>query len=442
MWLLAAAWAAGPGTLELAEVLAGIDARHPKIAATEAKLDAAEGGVLQSRGAFDPVLKGKAATYGGKYERNVVDVDLTSRTVVGPAVSVGYSRGTGDIPEYAGDTKTGPTGELVGRVEVPLLKGLGVNKERIKLRNARLKLLASEAALVDTQRMLRWDASDAYWSWVAAGMAVAVVTEQFELASRRASALVRQVEEGSRPQLDLYDNERVLAERTAKLAEARQKLETSALKLSLYLRAEDGTPVVPGPSLLPTAWPAPLPLPLPEVVEGVLDRRPDLDVAEQQVFIAAQTRRQAGNGLLPEVNVSATGIQPLDSDVTHEVIAGVEVKAPLALRAGRGARWQANAQLAAAEADRRMVADVIRAEVEMALVRRRLAEERAEATRLGAERAAEVLRLERRRFELGGSDLFKLLQREDALMKARDARVKAELAVRLADAEVTAVVGR
>lgn len=439
IWWLTAALAA---PLSLPDVLSAVDVRHPKLEAAEAKLEAARAGVLAGRGAFDPVLKGKASTYGGKYERNVIDVGLTTRTLYGPDVTVGYTRGTGDIPEYAGDTKTGPSGELVGRLDVPVLKGLGVNKERVKLTTAQLKETATEALQQDAVRLVRWDASVAYWSWVAAGMSVEVVREQLDLANRRMVALERQVEEGSRSQLDLIDNQRVLAERTAKYAEAQGKLMKSAVKVSLYARADDGTPTTPSEDQLPDEWAPPSPVPDAERLAGALDRRPDLSVAQRVVEMADQNRRQAGNAVLPELTVTAIGIQPLDADTKQEVVAGVALKAPVAFRAGRGDRWQANAELAARRADQRMVADQIRAEVEMAVIHRRQAEERAVASRVGAERAAEVLRLERRRFELGGSDLFKLLQREDALAKARDAAVKSELSLRLADAEMTAVLGR
>ncbi len=49
--------------------------------------------------------------------------------------------------------------------------------------------------------------------------------------------------------------------------------------------------------------------------------------------------------------------------------------------------------------------------------------------------------LEARRFELGVVELFQLLLREEKVAKARKAAIDAELASRMAEAELTRVTG-
>ncbi|MCA9568567.1 MAG: TolC family protein, partial [Myxococcales bacterium] len=413
------------GPLELHHVLEGLEGRHPKMEAARAKQDVADAALLARRGAFDPTLHGKASAYGGKYVRDHVDVGVRTQTILGPAVTLGYTRGTGDIPEYAGDTATGPLGELVGRLEVPLLKDLGLGKDRAELQVARIGRTTAEAALGDTVRVLRRDAGAKYWDWVAAGMDLRVAEEQLRLAERRAAALERQVQEGTKAPMDQLDNERVLEERRAKMASAREKLEVKALALSLYVRGDDGAPVVPAAEALPETWPQVAALPEDQHVEDAPDARPDLAALRAQVDAAIVKQRASGNALLPDLRVTGAAIQPLDTGLKHELVAGVSVKAPLAFREGLGERRMADAYVAALQAEQRLAEDTVRAEVEAALVSRRRAEERAEAARRGAERAEDVLALERRRYALGGSDLFQLLQREDALAKARSLAVEA-----------------
>ncbi len=428
--------------LQLATVLQSLEERLPTLLAAEATVEGARASVLARRGAFDPVLTGKAAVGGGKYVRDHLAVGVEAPTVYGPSVAVGYERGTGDIPDYIGDQVTVDAGELQLRLDVPLLKGMGFGKERAELEKALVKWQMSEEKLADTVRKIRWKAGKAYWSWVAAGMDLQVVEEQLRLAERRAAALERQVEEGSRAALDRLDNQRVLEERRAKHALALQKLEVKAIELSLFFRDEAGEPIVVAQDRLPSIWPEPEPLPSSELLEAAWEQRPDLRVAGRQVELASVQRQAASNALLPKLNAYGKVAQPLEPEQKNERVAGLALEMPLAFRRGVGERREADASLRASRELYRYAGDRIRAEIRAALVVRRRAEERARAARLAAERAREVLELERRRYELGGSDLFKVLQREDALAKARSQAVEAERALRMADVQLHAVMNR
>lgn len=438
MWALLGIALGSAEPLHLPEVLEGVDARIPMVAAAEARLDEADAKVLAKRGAFDPTLVGKASAYGGKDPRTAVDVGVRTDTLFGPELTVGWMRGVGDFPDYAYDQRTGPSGEVYGKLEIPVLDGLGYGKERAALDVARSMQLEKGAALADVERKVRFEAEKRYWAWVAAAMDLQIAEDQLELARRRRDAFARQVELGNRAPLDQVDNERVLGERQAELANARQKLELAAIALSLYLRDAAGEPRVPSRTQAPTAWAEPAPLP--EIDAVVAEGRPDRAKLAAEVQAATAQQRRARNAFLPDVKVSAAGYQPLDPDEKSEVVAGLSVGAPLAFREALGERRGAEARVTAATAELRALDDAIRAEIRGALEARRLAGERAEAARNAADRATEVLGLERRRFELGGSDLFQLLQREDAAAKARKTAVEAEYALRVADAAVTAAL--
>lgn len=436
--LLGAAFGA---PLMLSDVVDGLDERVPKLQAAEAKLAGVRGSLLAKRGVFDPTLVGKAKAYGGKYVRDHVVVGVDAQTIYGPGVHLGYTRGTGDIPDYAYDTKTPDEGELVAQLDVPLLKGLGMGGARADLMMARQKVVLTESDVADAQRRIRWNAGTKYWGWVAAGMDLRIAEEQLRLAERRSAALVRQVEEGSKAPLDQLDNERVLEERRAKVALYRQKLVMKARELSLYHRAEDGTPIVPADDQLPEAWPPPEDLPDQARVDGAFDARPDLTSTQLALELAALRRRAANNALLPDLTVTGTYIEPLDTETKPEMVAGVSLKAPLAFRKGRGELQASEGALVAAEAEARLARDIVEMEIATALAVRTQAAERAASARIAAQRAREVLELERRRYGLGGSDLFQLLQREDKLAYARLAEAEAERDLRIADVDLHAVLG-
>jgi outer membrane protein TolC len=437
-WLLAIA-AALAAPLQLAEVLEAADARVPELQAADAAVEAAQGSVTEKRGAFDPTLVGGATVYGGKEPRNVVDTAVKTKTLFGPSFSVGWVRGVGDIPPYDLKDETGPSGEVYAKLDIPILEGLGWGEKRAALAAALAKQLGTEAKRDDIIRKVRFEAAKRYWKWVANAAILRVANDQLELARRRTAALERQVEMGNRPEMDLVDNERVLNERLAKAAGARTKLELAALDLSLFLRLPDGTPRVPTLDEVPEGWPAPDPIPeMPDLSD--LGFRPDHRTLDAQVTAIDIEQRRARNRVLPDITVSGAAFEPLDADKERELMAGVAIDAPLAFRAGLGARRSADAARIATEAEQRALDDGIRAEINGAFVARRLAEEQAVAARIAAQRAQRVLELERRRFELGGSDLFQLLMRERSAASAREAEADAEFRLHVADAKLRAAL--
>lgn len=427
-------WCASALALGLPEVLAGLDDRVPLMAQAAAELAEAEADLLAQRGGFDPVLQADAAQYGGKYVRSRVDAALAVKSTFGPSVEAGWGRGVGDIPAYAGDSETGPSGEVYVGLKVPVLEGLGFGPSRAKLVAARAKAEGARAKLADVRRKLALKASEAYWKWVGAVQALEVARTQEALAEQRAAVFAREVALGSRPEMQRIDNERVLMERRADRLQAESKLQEAAQMLALFVRDLEGAPRIPAPEEAPETWPVPEPLPSVEV----LPERPDQRAIAASLEAEQALRRGAANALAPKLDLKAKGYQPLDADRKAEVMVGATLEAPLAFRGGRGELRAAKARVAQADAATRWLDDSIRAEVAVAVRNRELAEARVEAARAAAEATAEVLRLERRRFELGGSELLQLLQREDYLAKARKDLITAWVDLHLADATLTA----
>lgn len=427
--LLCAAWA---GPLTLGDVLDELDTRVPALQAAEAEVDAAEAERRARSGAFDPRLKGKGSVYGGPYPRDIVEVDVVTKTPLGPSFSVGYERGYGEFPTYD-DAKTNASGEWVVGAKVPLLEGLAWNKDRLKLQQARGKLTMAEAKQGDVLRKLKLKAGESYLKWFAMGRALQLAEDQLTLAERRAAALTRQVEEGSRSQLDLLDNERVLELRRAKRADARRKLEQAAIALSWFSRDAESRPQIPLPEDLPKAWPD-------VVAADTPTSRPDLQVRQTQLELTRLERRTAANRLLPSVDLVGEAAIPLDGEVVESRL-GVAIDAPLTFRRELNDRRAAEARVARSEADVRALQEGIEQQIASADAAVRGLQARVEAARRAAQRAEEVLELERRRFQLGGSDLFQLLQREGGVAKARQERIEAELDWRLAELRRAAVRG-
>lgn len=438
IWLALAASAA---PLSLDAVLASVDARVPELAAAEAKLDEAQAKLLATRGALDPVLSSKASAYGGKDPRGVASASVALPTAWGPQLQAGWALGQGTFPAYDGDRQTGALGELQLEVSIPLLDGLGLSDERAALLVADAGVQLGEAGLADKALQLRRKATDAYWKWAASGAKLQIERALLEVATSRSDALLREVEAGTRARLDWLDNERARLGRLDAAALAEQELAVAALSLSLWHRDASGQPLVPTPEALPELQP--LERPLPPLAQD-LDRvgaRPDVQAIEALLQAAEVEARRASLSLLPDLSVFGALHEPASSDGYREQVAGAELKLPALARKERGERARTTAAISGLSARRRGTLDAARAELSAARIAIDTSWQRVLWTQEARTRAAEVVALERRRLQLGGADVFQLLQRESNLGKAQKSAIEALLDHELALAARTQALG-
>jgi len=427
LWLSVAT--AAPLTLDA--VLASVDERVPELAMAEAKRLEAEGKLLSKRGAFDPQLKGKAGVYEEVYDRTVAEAALEAPLVVGPQLSGGWRLGDGEFPTYD-ERKTGKGGELYVRAEIPLLDGLLMPESRSDLLGAQAKVRYAEADQADKRLAIRRKATEAWAKWVASGEKRRISKAFVEQTASRQTALDRGAEEGTQSRLDQVDNLRALEQRRAELAMAEGDLQAAAQALSLWWRDAEGRPIVPSDADLPET----MELSPPTAVEGdartLAEARPDALRSQALLDQADIERRRARNAALPDLSAVGEGIRPVAEEEVAELYAGVEVKVSTLFRKERGELARAEAATDRTTELRRGTIDAGTARIEAARALVARTWEQLEAARTAQEHAAEVVRLERRNFDLGGGDLFKLLYRESVLVKARKDVVDAELAHQLA----------
>lgn len=437
LWWLAAAFAA---PLSLDEVLASADARAPVLLAAAAKVDEAEGKQLSTRGAFDPIVSGKVGGYALDYPRTVAGTSVSVRSALGPSFEAGWALGDGEFPAYDGDRATGEQGELWVATSVPLLDGLLLGPEVAALRLAGAAVIVAEAERDDKRVAARQKATEAWWKWVTAGAKLAVEEDLLQLAVQRDAALTREVTEGARPRIELLDNQRVLLDRRAKVADAIRGLEVAAQGLSLWLRDEQGRPRVPSREDLPPLDAAP-------PAEGDLDalreqalQRPDVRALDALVEAAGIEVGRANNAALPDLSVYGVASRDL-ADGDSELQAGATVKVAALMRKERGERDRARALLTRLQAERTQAADQAIAELLAARAAVDATWQRVSWAREAERAAAEVRDLEERRFELGGGDLLQLLVRESNLANSRRTTVEATLEHHLAQAALAAAIG-
>jgi outer membrane protein TolC len=248
---------------------------------------------------------------------------------------------------------------------------------------------------------------------------------------------------------------RAILERRQALVAARRLLEQRALSLSIYLRDDDGAPLVVSPERVPAALEGSSSASSSEAEDTAraLDQRPELRRFAAQRRAAEVAVELADNQLSPRVDLSVLGSMDVggpgvsDPERAYEIQRALErpqletmvtLQVPLQFRDARGRIEQSRAELAALDAELELARDQIAIEVRDARSAMRAAAENV----VIAEESAYVARLvadaERLRFESGASSLLFVNLREAAAAAAAQAAIDARAELEIAEAAWTA----
>ncbi|WP_448585666.1 TolC family protein [Thermaurantiacus sp.] len=432
-------------TLTLAEVLESSAQHTPQILEAMARVRAAEGRRLAADGAFDTVFAGEAETrlsgfYDGRFASATVTRPFERR---GGQLYGGYRISGGGFPIYEDERFTNQLGELKVGAVFALLRDRAIDERRF----GRLQADA-DVAIAETDRLMvaigvQRRAVDAWLNWVAAGMRLEVFRELLKLAVDRDAGFRRQVETGARAAIIIVENDQTILRRRALVVDSERALEAAAVRLSLFWRGPDGRPQVPPPSLLPKAMPPPLPLPADGL--GLALARPDLRALDLRMEQAAQRLALDRNLRRPRLDLKVEASQDLGpegeggvSRTGTEAKVGLTFSVPFEQRLADGRIAATKAELAAFELRRRQLEEEIAAELQALAAAVRASARNVELAAGERDRARELAVAERRRFQLGASDLFLAIVREEAAADAEVRAIDAQLQQATAHADVVA----
>jgi outer membrane protein TolC len=409
-------------TLTLDRLMEGVDSRVPTLGASSAKVDQASAKVTSAGVANDPYIVGSWGSEDGIPGVEDGSLSFVQPSSLGPSVALNWD----------GSVANGtPSAEL----SVPILDGLIWGDARLELVSARLGLSIQEAKLdLDTLKA-RGKAAETWWKWVASGRKLDLAERQLELAVQRNAALERGVEVGQRSRLDLVDNQRALLSRKSAAIQAQQELDSVAVALSLWWRDAQGRPQVPARDQLPEAWGWGEPR-LDLIWDmAQLEQRPDVIVLDLALELADAELRRAQNQALPKVDLKAK-VEP------DKVSGGVAREVPILMRKERGSLGVARAELDRVAFVRQGALDQLSADLQQAHQVVQASWARVVIARQALQVAQEALEMERTAFELGGSEVFRLVLREGQLADAEKAVIEAELSYGLADLQRRIVIGQ
>jgi outer membrane protein TolC len=441
--------APGVEPLTLNEVIAAVDRSFPLLDAAQRERTIADGEQLAAYGEFDTSFKAYNETMAlWYYKTQKAGVGISQPLLSGGYAFGGYKLGRGSFPSWDGD-ETNDGGEFNGGFAVPLLRDRAIDKRRAGVQKAALARRAVEPA-IRTQRIeFVRAAAYAYWAWVAAGRQLDVNRTLLDNALERNQGLTKRAESGDLPEIELVDNQRLIVARRAKLIDADRKFRQAAVKLSLFYRDAGGDPLVPTQDRLPAEFPPPARL-HPEQIDAdislALESRPELrelSLVMRQVDVELNLAR---NQTLPGMSAGAYAAQdvggptPKKDKGDFQLEASLLVDVPLQRRAAEGAIRAAQGKRAQLSAKARFVRDKVVTEVTNAATALSAAQRQIEQARESVRLADEMARAERRKFELGDSNLLLVNIREQQSADAAAVEIDAYEAYFEAEADYRAAI--
>ena len=443
--------AAEPDGIPLRQVIESVHQNFPLVEAAYLERDRTSGEQLAARGAFDTKLNASTENQPlGFYETYRHQGGVKQPLYGGADVYGGYRAGRGVFEPWYQERQTNDGGEFSVGITVPLARNRAIDARRAELWRTTYDRQIAEPGIRRELITIVRDAAIAYWEWVAAGQQYQIGRSALELAEDRNDGLERQVEAGDIDPPVLKDNLRAIADRRSALLERRRRFEQAAVKLSLYLRGQDATPISPNPDDLPS---------FPEIprldrerlesfVETALLRRPELqtlDLTEQRLRVDLA---EAANDLRPNIDAGVKGSQDLGAPTSpkrdkseFELAMGVYLELPVQRRKGYGKLRATRAKLAQLDAKRRFTLDKIATEVQAAVAALDAAAGQVERTRESVSLAEELAEIERIKFSVGESDLLAVFLREQFAIEAADKLVVALLRYHAAQTDLLAAIG-
>lgn len=440
----------GAAGIGLDTVINSVYQSYPLLQSALYSRNIALGDQIAASGEFDLKIKG-ASENGptGFYQTYRNSIGLVQPLYGGGEVFAGYRIGRGDFQPWYLERQTNDGGEFKAGVAIPLLQNVTIDQRRSALWNAQYGRQLAEPEIQAQLIQFVQEGTYAYWTWVAAGASYSLNKRVLDLAEERTERIGSQVEAGFIDPPELTDNLRLVAERRAKLAESRRKLDQSAAKLSLYLRDAAGNPLLPPDSQIP-AFPEAISEPVNSLdadVSQALAFRPEiksLDWIRRQI----QTEyAQAENLTLPQLDAILSASQDVGAPTSSkrdksefELEAGLYLEVPVQRRKARGKLTALEGKLGQLSAKRRMVADKIVVDVQNARIALDAARTQVEQTREAVRLAEDLAERERQNLNQGLSDLLKVTLREQYALESAQKYVDALLLYHDAEADLRAAL--
>lgn len=443
-----------------------------------------------ANGAFDPVFNmnqmnyqrnasiNTQATTGGAlpvtlsevYNRNF---NITQGFITGGQYTIGWTNNKQRTNNTTQTYSPNLAGNINAQFQQPLLRGFGTSLNTIPIKVAKNNQRNADYAFQQQVNTTLNNVIGAYWNMVSAVLNVDVARQSLDLSNRLLDQNKKQVEIGTMAPIEIKQTEVQVAQNESSLAAALTAVQTQEIALkNLVSRNGVANPTISQVHIIPTSRvevPAVEPVqPVQDLTDAALQKRPELAQNRITLENTALNMKTSRNSLLPQLNFTANtsnqgsggvlnpgycdlsqippvgnGCERLPPDqyiggfsntlrqvftvptITWNV--GLTFSINLRNRSQQAALAQQQLQYRTQELQLQQQTNQIRADVQTALANIL----RARAQFAAADRAVSaqeaVVDAEQRKFQLGASTLFVVIQQQNTLATTRQQLVTAQV---------------
>ncbi len=419
--------------LQLEDVLSSSVKNYPKILEAQEKIKQKQGEVLSKEGFFDlefnQNLFSKAS---GFYDGRVVDSKLEKRLPeFGSKIYTGYKVSDGTFPIYEDEFNTNENGEYSIGLMFSLLRDRAIDTPRFNLISSQIALKQAEYEKIFTQVTIQYQAFNAYYNWLSAGLIYYVYKNLLEIAEKRQSAFEERVKRGDLAKIFLTENRQNILKRKSQLVESERILNNQAFELSLFYRDEAGNPVIAGKENLPNNFEKISYDKKKKLDFDFNEIRPDIKILISEIEIQKNKILMGENAINPRFDIAVEASKdrgrgsPTLADEEANIMAKVSI--PLQQRLGEGQITEARANISQLEKQKQLLLEKINAEISSIKVDLEANVEKQSITEEEVLLAKRMEEAEMKRFSNGASDFFVVNLREEKTAIAKINNILAKL---------------
>jgi outer membrane protein TolC len=310
-----------------------------------------------------------------------------------------------------------------------------------KERAASQTLKAAQLSFKDARELVVLAVGNSYLQAIAAAARVETAEAQVKSAQALSQKAADQQKAGLTPAIDALRSLVEFQTRQQQFIVARNELAKSTLSVARIVGLPLGQQFV----LTEKApYQALTPLPLETYLQRAYNGRADYQAALAQVQSAEHSRKAAGAGRYPSIDLDANfgdiGVTPANSNGTWQVLGGINIPVFAGNRV-HGDILVADAQLRQARAQLGDLRGRIDYEVRSALLDLNAAAEQVEVARSSVELAEQALAQSQDRFTAGVADNLEVVQAQEAVAGAHESFIQSLYAHNLAKVELAYVIG-
>ncbi len=398
----------------------------------------------QAQARFDPILRAGLSGSRGRDQTPAGESRQTTALQAEAGIARFFDTGTRidlqletarlDSDAQPAEPYTTRAGLVVGQA---LLQGAGREVNLAELRQARLDTELSIHELQAFIETLVAQVETIYWDYVLARSQVRIFEESLELAQRQLAETRQRIDVGDLAETELAASQAELALRQEALINARSRQRSLQVRLLRLIQPQLSNPdqhdVVPRsqPQIPVYSLGSPA-----EHLAMAQNRRPEVRQAELLLERGQLELIKTRNGLLPRMDAFVRlgtrgyadsflgGFEDLTGD-RYELTAGLEFEMPWRNRAARSRHTRASISLSQQEESLRNLVDLVREDVETAIIEVHRARQQVAATAATRHFQEEKLRAENAKFRVGRTTAILVAAAQRDLVASQVAEVEA-----------------